>query len=174
LTIQHDPANNHNGGQLLFGPDGHLYLSTGDGGGQGDSNGDAQNVGSLLGKILRIDVGTGADALAPRLRARASRRQRVLKLGGALAYVRCSEACAVAAGGRLRIGKREYRLRRVVKLTPPNRRARVKVTLGRKGRVALKRALRRRRGARVVVSLRARDAAGNRSGLAKRTVLVTR
>jgi len=174
LTIQHDPADNHNGGQLLFGPDGHLYLSTGDGGGQGDVNGDAQNLGSLLGKILRFDVGTGGDGLAPKLRAKASRRQRVLKLGGALAYVRCSEACAVAAGGRLRIGKREYRMRRAGKLTPPHRRARVKVLLGRKGRVALKRALRRRQTARVVVNLRARDATGNRSPLARRTVRVTR
>jgi hypothetical protein len=174
LTIQHDPADNHNGGQLLFGPDGHLYVSTGDGGGQGDVNGDAQNLGSLLGKILRFDVGSGADGLAPRLRAKAGRRQRVLKLGGVVAYVRCSEACGVAAGGRLRIGKREYRMRRVGKLTPPLRRARVKVLLGRKGRVALKRALRRRQAARVVVNLRARDATGNRSPLARRTVRVSR
>ena len=57
LTIPHAGADNHNGGQLLFGPDGSLYLSTGDGGIQGDPEGDAQNLGSLLGKILRLDVG---------------------------------------------------------------------------------------------------------------------
>ena len=50
----------------------------------------------------------------------------------------------------------------------------MKVLLGRKGRVALKRALRRRQTARVVVNLRARDATGNRSPLARRTVRVTR
>src|SRR5215210_2847137 len=57
LTIQHDQAMNHNGGQLLFGREGLLYLSTGDGGTQGDPEGDAQSLGSLLGKVLRIDVG---------------------------------------------------------------------------------------------------------------------
>ena len=53
-----DSEPNHNGGLLLFGPGGHLYIGTGDGGGAGDrhgSRGNAQNLGSLLGKILRID-----------------------------------------------------------------------------------------------------------------------
>jgi glucose/arabinose dehydrogenase len=53
-----DSESNHNGGLLLFGPGGHLYIGTGDGGGAGDqhgSRGNAQNLGSLLGKILRID-----------------------------------------------------------------------------------------------------------------------
>ena len=53
-----DSEANHNGGLLLFGPDGHLYIGTGDGGGGGDQHGargNAQNLGSLLGKILRID-----------------------------------------------------------------------------------------------------------------------
>jgi glucose/arabinose dehydrogenase len=48
----------HNGGQLAFGPDGHLYIATGDGGGVGDphgARGNGQDLGSLLGKILRID-----------------------------------------------------------------------------------------------------------------------
>jgi glucose/arabinose dehydrogenase len=45
----------HNGGQLAFGPDGMLYIGTGDGGGVGDPRGNAQDLGSLLGKILRID-----------------------------------------------------------------------------------------------------------------------
>jgi len=51
-----DPAANHNGGGLAFGPDRNLYIAFGDGGGQNDQFGNAQNLNSLLGKILRIDV----------------------------------------------------------------------------------------------------------------------
>ena len=50
------PFANHNGGVLAFGPDGYLYAGLGDGGSQGDPNGNAQNTGALLGKILRLDV----------------------------------------------------------------------------------------------------------------------
>jgi glucose/arabinose dehydrogenase len=50
-----DPFANHNGGQLAFGPDNHLYIGFGDGGGGGDPEGNGQSLGSLLGKILRID-----------------------------------------------------------------------------------------------------------------------
>ncbi|CAN7690934.1 PQQ-dependent sugar dehydrogenase [Pseudoduganella sp. LjRoot289] len=57
ITIPHRDFNNHNGGQLAFGPDGYLYLATGDGGGAGDPQGNAQNLNSLLGKVLRLDVG---------------------------------------------------------------------------------------------------------------------
>ncbi|MBW2713170.1 MAG: PQQ-dependent sugar dehydrogenase, partial [Deltaproteobacteria bacterium] len=50
------PQQNHNGGWLAFGSDGYLYIATGDGGGSRDPDGNAQNLESLLGKILRIDV----------------------------------------------------------------------------------------------------------------------
>jgi Glucose / Sorbosone dehydrogenase/PASTA domain len=55
LSISHSSQPNHNGGQLQFGPDGYLYIGTGDGGGGGDPDRNAQNLGSLLGKLLRID-----------------------------------------------------------------------------------------------------------------------
>ena len=50
------PFGNHNGGNLVFGPDGRLWIGLGDGGSGGDPSGYAQNMASLLGKMLRLDV----------------------------------------------------------------------------------------------------------------------
>ena len=50
------PYQNHNGGQVLFGPDGYLYLGLGDGGSRGDPRGNGQDPSTLLGTILRLDV----------------------------------------------------------------------------------------------------------------------
>jgi glucose/arabinose dehydrogenase len=54
LRIAHPDHANHNGGQLAFGPDGYLYIGTGDGGGGGDPDENGQRRSNLLGKILRI------------------------------------------------------------------------------------------------------------------------
>ncbi len=50
-----DPYGNHNGGHIVFGPDGYMYIGTGDGGSAGDPQNRAQNLDDLLGKMLRID-----------------------------------------------------------------------------------------------------------------------
>jgi hypothetical protein len=164
LTIRHRRSIYHHGGQLLFGRDGHLYVSTGDGDGKGDRDGDAQRLGSLRGKILRLDVGTAApgpvDAVAPVLRARVRGGQRVLELRGAVAYVRCSESCSVVATGRTRIAGRDYRMRRTARVAGPGTAVRVKVDLPAGARLALRAT---GRTPTVRLHLRARDAAGNPS-----------
>ncbi len=59
------PFANHNGGQLAFGPDGHLYIGLGDGGDRGDPLKNGQSLATLLGKLLRIDLRGGAPYAVP-------------------------------------------------------------------------------------------------------------
>jgi glucose/arabinose dehydrogenase len=146
-------------------------------------------LASLSGGVYRlVENATGApcrpasappssgqtDHRAPRLRVRVPARQRVLRNRGLIAYARSDEAGSVAISARLVIGRRSYRLhyRRVP--ARAGKRLRLKATLTARGARALRRALRRHRRARVRVALRARDAAANRSRLARRTVRVVR
>ena len=65
IGIEHQPFANHNGGLVMFGPDGMLYIGTGDGGSGGDPQGNGQNRNALLGKLLRIDVNGASPYVVP-------------------------------------------------------------------------------------------------------------
>ena len=65
LLYVEQPFANHNGGHMVFGPDGYLYVSLGDGGSGGDPQGNGQNLGALLGKILRVDVNSDEGYVIP-------------------------------------------------------------------------------------------------------------
>ena len=195
LTIEHSSESNHNGGQLQFGPDECLWITTGDGGGGDDIHNNAQNTGSLLGKILRINPnppgvggtlcpvgGTGSeqppppahDLTAPQLSARAPRRQRVLRHRAVIVYVRCSENCDVQVGATLQIAHRRLLLPRVRAALVEGRLERLPVRLRPRQLRLVRRQLRRHRHPRVALRLRAADAAGNRSALVRRGVRVRR
>jgi len=200
LTIEHSQFNNHNGGQLHFGVDGCLWVTTGDGGGGNDTLKNAQNAGTLLGKLLRIDPdppgvggppcgsttpalagppaapgpGTSEDSTPPGISVRAPRAQRVLRLRGAIVYARCSEACRVGAGGTLLLRGRKLLLRRAVRQLEANERARLRVRLGPRSRRLLRAALLNGRRPRIMLRVGAIDAAGNRAPVTRRFVRARR
>jgi glucose/arabinose dehydrogenase len=166
LKIRHNQSSHHHGGQMEFGSDGYLYLSTGDGDLEVDPQNDAQNLGSLLGKILRIDVSARRpDTRSPTLTARAPGVQRVLRRGVVVASVRSSERCSIVAGGRVSIGGRSYPLLRA---GLAGRRGRFELSLRAGARHAVAGALRRRRPATAWVTVRAEDATGNATSVTLR------
>jgi hypothetical protein len=65
ILLVDQPYSNHNGGGLSFGNDGYLYIGLGDGGSGGDPQGNGQNLATLLGKMLRIDVDAGSPYAIP-------------------------------------------------------------------------------------------------------------
>jgi hypothetical protein len=65
VLVIDQPNTNHNGGHLLFGPDGYLYVGLGDGGGGGDPDDNGQDPATLLGSILRLDVSTPGTYSSP-------------------------------------------------------------------------------------------------------------
>lgn len=65
LLVVDQPFSNHNGGDLAFGPDGYLYIPLGDGGSAGDPQDNSQDLDSLLGKVLRLDVDGGSPYAIP-------------------------------------------------------------------------------------------------------------
>jgi glucose/arabinose dehydrogenase len=197
LTIEHSQMNNHNGGQMHLSADGCLWVTTGDGGGGNDQLNNAQNRGTLLGKLLRIEpdppgvggtpCGSAAqappaspgppgpggevgseDVTAPRVSARAPRRQRMLRLGGAIVYLRCSEDCAVAVGGTLLLRGRKLLLRRATAALDANERERLRVRLRPRSRRLLAAALLDGRRPTVMLRIRATDTAGNRAPVLRR------
>lgn len=65
ILLINQPDSNHNGGQIVFGPDDYLYIGMGDGGGGGDTYGNSQQPASLLAKMLRIEVGATGTYTVP-------------------------------------------------------------------------------------------------------------
>ena len=173
LTIRHAQSDHHHGGQMNFGSDGYLYLSTGDGDLKVDPQNDAQRLDSLLGKILRIDVrARKLDTTAPNVGVTLDNEQRVLRNRSAVVSANCSEPCSVIASGRLRLGH-GYDLPAVGIAPQPGRRTRIKLTLTSRGAHALKHALRRKRKVSLRVRVGAQDLTGNSARAATYTIRVS-
>jgi glucose/arabinose dehydrogenase len=172
LVIEHSSETNHNGGQLHFGPDGCLWITTGDGGGTlGDQHNNAQNLGRLLGKLLRINPnppgvggpacpaaatnpvanGAVAEVTAPILSAGAPQVQRVLRRGNVVVYVRTKKSGSLRADATLVVGRRKLWLGRLKTTVTAGRRERLPVRLRLRARRLLERALSSDRHPRVTL-----------------------
>ena len=172
LVVEHSSETNHNGGQLHFGPDGCLWITTGDGGGTlGDQHNNAQNLGTLLGKLLRINPnppgvggpacpaaatnpvanGAVAEVTAPILAAGAPQVQRVLRRGNVAVYVRSKKSGSLRADATLVVGRRKLWLGRLKTPVTAGRRERLRVRLRPGARRLLERALSSDRHPRVTL-----------------------
>ncbi|MYA27909.1 MAG: PQQ-dependent sugar dehydrogenase [Nitrospira sp. SB0666_bin_27] len=81
LMVIPQPYSNHNGGMVAFGPDGYLYIATGDGGAGGDPGNRGQSPDTLLGKMLRIDVDQGDQYGIPSDNPFAKQQSEIFALG---------------------------------------------------------------------------------------------
>jgi hypothetical protein len=133
----------------------------------------------LVENDTRIPCATGVpfapeDTRPPSLSVEVTRTQRVARLGGAYARVRCDERCRATLSGRLTIGKRSFSLRSVTRILSAGRHARLHAPLGKAARRSLRRALHRRRTVRLLVAVSARDAMGNPAPTIRRPVRARR
>ncbi|HEY1595896.1 MAG TPA: PQQ-dependent sugar dehydrogenase [Thermoleophilaceae bacterium] len=179
LTIPHPGETNHYGGQMNFGPDGYLYISTGDGGSANDPPNNAQNLGVLLGKLLRIDPATpspgtatpppAGDKTPAVLKISRSRKQRVLKHHYVKIAVVANEPATITARGTVSIpgGARVLRLRSTRSHVRAGKRVTMHLRIPSKTLTKIRRALRHHRRVTATVTVTSRDAAGN-AGKARR------
>jgi glucose/arabinose dehydrogenase len=200
LVVEHSEFSNHNGGQLQFGPDGKLYLGTGDGGSANDPQGNAQYLGVLLGKILRLDVGAQAGAGAsgtsvsgtsasgtsasgtsdltpPSVRLGLRRRQPVVRQRGIRGALRSNEDGRFRASGFVNLGDGAavvFRARSVRRQVRAGRRQAFRLALSRRALRRVNAGLRHRRPVTAVVRMTVRDAAGNARVLRPRRIRVIR
>ena len=191
LTIAHPGQTNHYGGAAHFGPDGLLYISTGDGGGGGDPGENAQDTRELLGKVLRIDPrettgsspppppgpppapppppppGASADTTPPRPILGGRRRQSMRRKRSVIVSAGCSERCRSRVSGTISVpgAARVYRLRGRQLVLEPGTRTRVILVAP---RAAVKAIRARRRFVTALVSLRVRDGVGNTASVLRR------
>ena len=178
LTIPHPTYQNHYGGQMNFGADGYLYISTGDGGSGNDPFNNAQNLGVLLGKLLRIDPTTPLppggggtpspppvvkDTTAPAVSMGWRRRQRVLRTHSISVSAHVNEAATVTATATVRTGGKAavIRFKRVTRHAAAGQRVKLKLRLTKHGLRSLRHAM-SHGGTRIAhVTVTAEDASGN-------------
>jgi Glucose / Sorbosone dehydrogenase len=185
LTQEHRSAQNHNGGQLEFGPDNYLYAGIGDG---GTGGGPAQDIKSnLLGKIIRIDVGIGTtpggggttvqDKTPPSARLYYRKRQRLLRTHMITLAARLNEDSAITSSARVSFSRAStsavVRLRTVKRTVRSGVRTRVRMRASRRTLALVRRAFASHRRVTVRVTVTARDARGNKS-TARRTIRAIR